>query len=190
MANTIKLKRGSGSDPGTSDLVVGEVALRTDTGKLFTKNDGGSIVEISGGVDDEDITTAKIADEAVTLAKIEHGTVNNDGKFLRANNGADPTFETITQYSASNVFSLYDQASTPVQRVLVSSEGVTIQGTSSAVSKLMFRDRTTANFLKFKPVDTLSAGVEFTLPSADGSANHVLKTDGSGVMSFGQIATA
>ena len=106
MANTIKLKRGSGSDPGTSDLVVGEVALRTDTGKLFTKNDGGSIVEISGGVDDGDITTAKIADEAVTLAKIEHGTVNNDGKFLRANNGADPTFETITQYSASNVFSL------------------------------------------------------------------------------------
>ena len=32
MSNTIKLKRGSGSDPGASDLVVGEVAVRTDTG--------------------------------------------------------------------------------------------------------------------------------------------------------------
>ena len=41
------------------------------------------------------VTTAKIADQAVTLAKLEHGTSSNNGKFLRANNGADPTFETV-----------------------------------------------------------------------------------------------
>ena len=46
MSNTIKLKRGSGSDPGSSDLSVGELAIRTDTALLFTKNDGGSIVPI------------------------------------------------------------------------------------------------------------------------------------------------
>ena len=49
MANTIKLKRGSGSDPSASDLVVGEIAVRTDEGKLFTKKDDGSVAEISGG---------------------------------------------------------------------------------------------------------------------------------------------
>ena len=38
MSNIIKLKRGTGSDPSASDLVVGEVALRTDSGALFTKN--------------------------------------------------------------------------------------------------------------------------------------------------------
>ena len=48
MANVIKLKRGSGSDPSASDLVIGEVAVRTDTGKLFTKKDNGTIAEISG----------------------------------------------------------------------------------------------------------------------------------------------
>ena len=37
MSNTIKLKRGSGSDPSASDLAVGEVALRTDNASLFTK---------------------------------------------------------------------------------------------------------------------------------------------------------
>ncbi len=42
------------------------------------------------------VTTAKIADQAVTLAKLPHGTGSNDGKFLRANNGADPTFETVS----------------------------------------------------------------------------------------------
>ena len=49
MSNTIKLKRGSGSDPSASDLVVGEVAVRTDEGKLFTKKDDGTVAEISGG---------------------------------------------------------------------------------------------------------------------------------------------
>ena len=42
------------------------------------------------------VTTAKIADEAVTLAKLPHGDGSSDGKFLRANNGADPTFETVS----------------------------------------------------------------------------------------------
>ena len=49
MANTIKLKRGSGSNPGASDLSVGELAIRTDEGKIFTKKDDGSVAEISGG---------------------------------------------------------------------------------------------------------------------------------------------
>ena len=37
-------------------------------------------------ITDANVTTAKIADEAITLAKLEHGTSSNDGKFLRANN--------------------------------------------------------------------------------------------------------
>ena len=41
------------------------------------------------------IGTGVIADQAITLAKLAHGTSSNNGKFLRANNGADPTFETV-----------------------------------------------------------------------------------------------
>jgi len=48
------------------------------------------------------VTTAKINDQAVTLAKLPHGTSSNDGKFLRANNGADPTFETVTSTTINN----------------------------------------------------------------------------------------
>jgi|GEM_PF-3794041 len=57
MANVIKHKRGSGSDPAASDLVVGEVAIRTDVGKLFTKMDNGSVSEIAGGGSDIIINT-------------------------------------------------------------------------------------------------------------------------------------
>ena len=41
-------------------------------------------------------TSLTIADQAVSLDKLPHGDSNNDGKFLRANNGADPTFETVS----------------------------------------------------------------------------------------------
>jgi len=53
------------------------------------------------------VSTGKIQDEAITLAKLEHGTSSNNGKFLRANNGADPTFETLdlTALSAANLTS-------------------------------------------------------------------------------------
>ena len=48
------------------------------------------------------VTTAKIANEAVTLNKLPHGDSNNDGKFLRANNGADPSFETVSGTTINN----------------------------------------------------------------------------------------
>ena len=69
MANTVKLKRGSGSDPGSSDLVVGEIAIRTDEGKLFTKKDDGTVAEISGGGGGENglIQMAQTVTESVTL---------------------------------------------------------------------------------------------------------------------------
>jgi len=50
----------------------------------------------SGKIPANAVGTSEIADEAVTLAKLPHGTSSNNGKFLRANNGADPTFETVT----------------------------------------------------------------------------------------------
>ena len=78
MANTIKLKNASGSDPSASDLVVGEVAIRTDNGKLFTKKDDNSIAEISGGggIDDGDKGDITVSNSGATFT-IDNGVVNN-----------------------------------------------------------------------------------------------------------------
>ena len=79
----------------------------------------GTIVN-SAALSSNAVTTAKITDEAVTLAKLEHGTSSNDGKFLRANNGADPTFETLpASGKATNLFS--NGAMTIAQRGISSS---------------------------------------------------------------------
>ena len=49
------------------------------------------------------VVHTSIADESITLAKLEHGDGTSNGKFLRSNNGADPTWETITTPDADKI---------------------------------------------------------------------------------------
>ena len=44
--------------------------------------------------------------------------------------------------------------------------------------------------VQLKAPNSLSGNVEFTLPSADGSADQFLKTNGSGTLSFGTISSS
>ena len=109
MANVIKLKRGSGSDPSASDLVVGEVAIRTDSGKLFTKKDNGTIAEISGSGGGSDIFINTLSSSS-------------------GSGGGSATFNgTATRFTLSN------PPSVSAQQLLVSINGV-IQKPNSGTS--------------------------------------------------------
>ena len=118
MAVTIKLKNASGSDPSASDLVVGEVAIRTDNGKLFTKKDDNSVAEISGGgIDDGDkgdITvsnsgaTFTIDDDAVTYAKIQNVSATN--RILGRDSSGAGVIEEITPANLRTMLNVADGA--------------------------------------------------------------------------------
>ena len=70
---------------GNTELASGAVnAAKIDTGAV-------TAAKIAANA----VGSSQLADTSVTLAKLEHGTSSNNGKFLRANNGADPTFETV-----------------------------------------------------------------------------------------------
>jgi hypothetical protein len=62
--------------PSAASLAVGELAVNTADGKLYTEHTGGVVKEIiPSTVVDGGITTAKIADGAITTAKIAAGAV-------------------------------------------------------------------------------------------------------------------
>ncbi len=91
MANTIKLKRASGSDPGASDLAVGEIAIRTSNCKLFSKNDGGSAIGVVAGSADT-LTTAR------TIAGVSFdGSANISLNNNAITNGAGYITATLTE---------------------------------------------------------------------------------------------
>ena len=74
------------------------------------------------------VSTPAIKDEAITLAKLLHGDSNSDGKFLRANNGADPSFESIPPAAIASI------ATDGANRILTS-DG---DGTATAEANLIF----------------------------------------------------
>ena len=118
MANQIRLKRASGSNPSASDLVTGEIAVRTDNGKLFTKKDDGSVAEISGGgIDDGDkgdITvsnsgaTFTIDNDAVTYAKIQNVSATN--RILGRDSSGAGVIEEITPANLRTMLNVADGA--------------------------------------------------------------------------------
>ena len=118
MAVTIKLKNASGSDPSASDLVLGELAVRTDNGKIFLKKDDGNVAEVSGGgIDDGDkgdITVSSsgatwtIDADAVTYAKIQNVSATN--RILGRDSSGAGVIEEISPSSLRTMINVEDGA--------------------------------------------------------------------------------
>lgn len=85
MANTIKQKRGT-TDPGASDLVVGELAINTTDGGVFTKTDGGTVVEIGPG-GSPSFSSLTVTGQT-TLAEIKEATSTLTGTDLDPDAGS------------------------------------------------------------------------------------------------------
>ena len=117
----------------------------------------------------QSVTTNKIADEAVTLAKLEHGTSSNDGKFLRANNGADPSFETLSIPAGTTINSNADN------RVIT---GSGTANTLNGESNLTYNGSNLALSGNDNQYITIGASADLTL-KADGS-NSAIVHNGDG----------
>jgi hypothetical protein len=128
-----------------------------------------------------------------------YDTANNQWKMRNADNDAFITLATFNQSndtvnfidSSTTVAGISTSASNTVltladASVLVNPAGpVSIGGAATQDAELRFLEDTDAgsNYIALKG-KAISSNVTFVLPGADGSANQLLKTDGSGNLSF------
>ena len=131
MANTIRLKRASGSDPSASDLVTGELAVRTDTAKLFTKKDDNSVAEIGATVGTDAVATNAIQDDAVTYAKIQNVSATN--RILGRDSSGAGNIEEITPANLRTMINVEDGATGDQTASEILAALLTVDGTSSGI---------------------------------------------------------
>jgi hypothetical protein len=91
--------------PLAASLSVGELAVNTADGKLYTEHTGGVVKEIiPSTVADGGITTAKIVDANVTLPKLSTTGTPSSSTFLRGD-GAWSTVPSLSQTDLDNLAS-------------------------------------------------------------------------------------
>ena len=148
MANTIKHKRGT-SNPSASDLVVGELAINTTDGSVFTETGGGTVVKVGRDVVDD--TSPQLGGN-LDVNGNDIVSTSNGAIDLDTNGAGVVTFKgNLTK--GSGEFKLNCEQN---------SHGITVKG----------------------PAHSAAANYTLTLPTTDGSADQVLKTDGSGNLSW------
>jgi hypothetical protein len=86
-----------------------------------------------------------------------------------------------------------DGASSPTERMRIDSSGnVQIRGNSTQAATLQMYEDTDngTNYVALKAPASVASNVTWTLPNADGTADQVLKTDGSGALGWASIITS
>lgn len=124
--------------PSSGNLLNGELAINITDGKLFYKDNGGSVQ---------------------TLATKATGTIGGSTTQIQFNNSGALGGSSNLTWDGSNV--------------QIGSQG-----------DLRFGDSDNSNWVAFQAPATVASNVTWTLPNADGSANQVLQTNGSGTLSW------
>ncbi len=166
----------------------------TNTGTISIANSGVGTSQIA----DNAVTTVKITDSNVTnvkiasgvdAAKIGSGDVSNtEFGYL---DGVTSAIQTQINAKQATINSSSDIVtgglSTAKQNALVLSPYNTAAGNTS---EIRFNELAAngSEYIGFKAPDAITASKVWVLPSADGTSGQVLKTDGSGVLSWTSVS--
>ena len=134
---TILHKRKT-ADPSASDLAVGELAINTQDGGVFTKTDGGSVVEIgsSGGSADNTTTfttTANNSTDETVYPVFVDGTSGNQGAEVDTGFTYNPSSGDLTIGGELDAATLDISGNADIDGTL-EADAITVNGTALATS--------------------------------------------------------
>jgi hypothetical protein len=177
MSNTIKLKRGSGSDPSASDLVLGELAIRTDNGKIFLKKDNGSVAEVSGG----GITDGDKGDITVSNSG---GTFTIDNDVVSTAKMANMPTSRILGREASGTGDPQYLTATEARSVLNVENGATADQTASEIVALIADQTIAPSTIDMEDNEKIKIGTGNDLEIFHNATNSVIADVGNGNLSL------
>ena len=158
------------SDPNTgisggSDTLVlstgGTAAISVDSSQNVTMS---ANLTVSGTTTTINTTNLDVEDKNITLGKVSSPSdTTADGGGLTLKGSSDKTFNWVDSTDA-----------------WTSSEHITL----SATKELRLADTDSSHYVGFKAAGTVGTNLVWTLPAVDGSANYLLKTDGSGTLGW------
>lgn len=167
-----------------SNLLTGTANLTYDTGsKILTLTAAGGNPYIAVNDSTNSITTrfgplAGAPDRAII------GTTSNHPFVLYQNGAAGVGVDTSKHFLPYNASNAQDLGSaSALWRTLYAQTSVRVGLGSSTTGALVFLNSANANTWTLQ-AGTTGSNLTFTLPTADGSSGHCLKTNGSGTLSF------
>ena len=205
MANQIRFKRASGSDPGASDLVLGEPAVRTDTGELFFKKDDGSVAKVSGGgisdgdkgditvsssgatftIDNGVVTSAKIADDTIVNADINSSAAIAGSKISPDFGSQNIASSDITITSTSPKIAFVDSNNDSDFKIKVESGVFNIRDDTNSADRLSIDSSGRVGINETSLSSFNSIADDLVISQASGSAGITIR---SGTTSQGNIS--
>ena len=189
---------GNGSITGTLSLVT---TTTDDSFLITTTEDSNSAAPVitlkrnsSSPADSDYLGRIKFKGENDADQEVQYGTIS--GKILDASDGTeDGAIEFNVKKAGSNNIAMRLNSD---ELKLLNGTGIDVDGTS-VLDGVTVTDNTVSTNESNSPLElkangtgavkVVSGGVTFTLPTTDGSDGDVLKTDGSGALSFASSTT-
>lgn len=168
---------------GKTDGTLAKATITQGTGVTITNGDGTITIAAtgSGGTVTAVTATSPLASSGGTTPdiSIQDGTTAQKGAVQLEDSTSSTS--TTTAATPNAVKSAYDLANAALPQ---SGGALTGDLTLNAQSDLRFADADSSNWVAFQAPATVASNVTWTLPDADGTADQVLKTDGSGVLGW------
>ena len=160
-----------------SDTVGAMVGSNTESGITVTYDDSDNTLDF-------------------TVGTLNQNTTGSAATLTTARNIAGQAFDgsaniTIASTDLSNTseIALLTSSQTLTNKTLTSPQ-INTQVDFLARAEARFQDASGGQYVALEAPATVSSNVTFTLPAADGSSGQVIKTDGSGALSFTGVAQA
>ncbi len=130
------------------------------------------------------VTSALITDGTIVDADINASAAIADTKLATISTAGKVSGSAITSgtIAGSTIFNTTGAVTTTA--AITGTGNIIVNGTGAAATELRFNDNDNTNYVGFKAPGTVGTNRIWTLPAADGTNGQLLKTDGSGALSW------